>query len=182
VLQAGNGTDGIAIAFNEIPDLILSDVMMPGMDGIHLCRTLKSDIRSSHIPIILLTAKSAEESKLEGLKAGADDYITKPFNLDILKVKIQNIVETRKKIQNEFHNQIQIEPSKIAVSSLDEKLIRKALEYTEEHLSDPDYSVEELSRELGMSRVHLYKKLSSLTGKTPIEFIRLVRLKRAANY
>jgi DNA-binding response OmpR family regulator len=94
------------------------------MDGIHLCRTLKSDIRSSHIPIILLTAKSAEESNWR-IEGGADDYITKPFNLDILKVKIQNIVETRKKIQNEFHNQIQIEPSKIAVSSLDEKLIRK---------------------------------------------------------
>ena len=180
VLQAADGKEGLEIAFREIPEIILSDVMMPEVDGIRLCQTLKADIRTSHIPLILLTAKSGEESKLEGLMAGADDYITKPFNLDILKVKIRNIVEARKRGQNEFRQQIKIEPSKITVSSLDEKLIRKALEYTEEHLSDPDYSVEELSRELGMSRVHLYKKLSSLTGKTPIEFIRVIRLKRAA--
>lgn len=180
VLRASNGVDGKEIAFAEIPDMILSDVMMPLMDGIELCQLLKADIRTSHIPFILLTAKSGEESKLEGLTAGADDYITKPFNLNILKVKIRNIVETRRHNQKEFQQQVKIEPSKITVSSLDEKLIRKALEYTEQHMSDPDFSVEELSRELGMSRVHLYKKLSSLTGKTPIEFIRIIRLKRAA--
>ena len=180
VLRASNGMDGKEIAFAEIPDMILSDVMMPLMDGIELCQLLKADIRTSHIPFILLTAKSGEESKLEGLTAGADDYITKPFNLNILKIKIKNIVETRRYNQKEFQEQVKIEPSKITVSSLDEKLIRKALEYTEKHMSDPDFSVEELSRELGMSRVHLYKKLSSLTGKTPIEFIRIIRLKRAA--
>lgn len=180
VFQASDGAEGCKIAFAEIPDIILSDVMMPRMDGVKLCQTLKADIRTSHVPLILLTAKSGEESKLEGLTAGADDYITKPFNLDILKVKIRNIVDIRRHNQAVFRQQIKIEPSKIAVSSLDEKLIRKALEYVEQHLSDPDYSVEELSRELGMSRVHLYKKLSSLTGKTPIEFIRIVRLKRAA--
>lgn len=180
VLQATNGVDGKEIAFAEIPDMILSDVMMPLMDGIELCQILKSDIRTSHIPFILLTAKSGEESKLEGLTAGADDYITKPFNLNILKVKIRNIIESRRRSQKEFQQQVKIEPSKITVSSLDEKLIRRALEYTEQHMSDPDFSVEELSRELGMSRVHLYKKLSSLTGKTPIEFIRIIRLKRAA--
>lgn len=180
VLRASNGVDGKEIALAEIPDLILSDVMMPLMDGVELCQQLKADIRTSHIPLILLTAKSGEESKLEGLTAGADDYITKPFNLNILKVKIRNIVEMRRHNQKEFQEQVKIEPSKIAVSSLDEKLIRKALEYTEQHMSDPDFSVEELSRELGMSRVHLYKKLSSLTGKTPIEFIRIIRLKRAA--
>lgn len=180
VLQASNGIEGKDIAFAEIPDMILSDVMMPLMNGVELCQLLKADIRTSHIPLILLTAKSGEESKLEGLTAGADDYITKPFNLDILKVKIRNVIETRRRNQKAFQQQIQIEPSKITVSSLDEKLIRKALDYTEQHMSDPDFSVEELSRELGMSRVHLYKKLSSLTGKTPIEFIRIIRLKRAA--
>ncbi|MDD4516753.1 hybrid sensor histidine kinase/response regulator transcription factor [Massilibacteroides sp.] len=180
ILQASDGVEGQEIAFAEIPDMILSDVMMPRMDGVKLCQTLKADIRTSHIPFILLTAKSGEESKLEGLTAGAEDYITKPFNLDILKVKIRNIIEVRRNNQQVFKQQVKIEPSKIAVSSLDEKLIHKALEYTEKHLSDPDYSVEELSRELGMSRVHLYKKLSSLTGKTPIEFIRIIRLKRAA--
>lgn len=180
VLQAANGVDGRDLAFAEIPDLILSDVMMPKMDGITLCQLLKADIRTSHIPLILLTAKSGEESKLEGLTAGADDYITKPFNLNILKVKIRNIVETRRQNQREFQKYVAVEPSKIKISSLDEKLIQKALEYTEEHMGDPNFSVEELSRELGMSRVHLYKKLTSLTGKTPIEFIRIIRLKRAA--
>ncbi|MBP9481465.1 MAG: DNA-binding response regulator, partial [Parabacteroides sp.] len=116
----------------------------------------------------------------EGLLAGVDDYITKPFNLEILRVKIHNIIEGRKTIQSMFKQHIKIEPSKITVSSLDDKLIKKALEYTEANISNPDFSVEELSRELGMSRVHLYKKLLSITGKTPIEFIRVIRLKRAA--
>lgn len=177
---AEDGVEGLKIAFNEIPDMILTDVMMPRMDGIEMSKKLKADIRTSHIPLILLTAKSGEDSKLEGLTAGADDYITKPFNMDILLVKIHNLVEARRQTRKLFKEQIKIEPSKIAVSSLDEKLIKKALEYTESNISNPDFSVEELSRELGMSRVHLYKKLSSLTGKTPIEFIRVIRLKRAA--
>lgn len=180
VLQAADGVEGLEMAYREIPDMILSDVMMPRLDGINMSKQIKADIRTSHIPLILLTAKSGEESKLEGLTAGADDYITKPFNLEILLVKIHNLVEARKRNREIFQDQIRIEPSKIAVSSLDEKLIRKALEYTETNISNPDFSVEELSRELGMSRVHLYKKLSSLTGKTPIEFIRVIRLKRAA--
>lgn len=180
VLEACDGVVGLDIALKEIPDMILSDVMMPRMNGVEMGKAIKADIRTSHIPLILLTAKSGEESKLEGLTAGADDYITKPFNMDILMVKLHNLVEARRKNQQLFGEQIRIEPSKITVSSLDEKLIKKALEYTEANISNPDYSVEELSRDLGMSRVHLYKKLSSLTGKTPIEFIRVVRLKRAA--
>jgi ligand-binding sensor domain-containing protein/DNA-binding response OmpR family regulator/nitrogen-specific signal transduction histidine kinase len=180
ILQAGDGAEGLAVALKEIPDIILSDVMMPGMDGIELCKAVKGDIRTSHIPLILLTARTGEESKLEGLTAGADDYITKPFNREILHIKIRNLTEARKRNQIALEEQIRIEPSRIAVNSLDEKLIRKAIEYTETNISNPDFSVEELSRELGMSRVHLYKKLSSLTGKTPIEFIRIIRLKRAA--
>lgn len=180
ILQAEDGVAGLEIALKEIPDMILSDVMMPRMDGIEMSKSIKEDIRTSHIPIILLTAKSGEESKLEGLTAGVDDYTTKPFNFSILSVKMHNLIEAQKRKQTLFGEQIRIEPSKIAVSSLDEKLINKALEYTETNISNPDFSVEELSRELGMSRVHLYKKLSSLTGKTPIEFIRVIRLKRAA--
>ncbi|MDH6304430.1 signal transduction histidine kinase/ligand-binding sensor domain-containing protein/DNA-binding response OmpR family regulator [Parabacteroides sp. PF5-5] len=180
ILQAENGTEGLAIAYKEIPDIILSDIMMPGMDGIELSKAVKGDIRTSHIPLILLTAKAGEESKLEGLKAGADDYITKPFNQEILEVKIHNLIEARKRNQTVIEEQIKIEPSKITVNSLDDKLIQKAIEYTEVNIANPDFSVEELSRELGMSRVHLYKKLLSLTGKSPIEFIRIIRLKRAA--
>ena len=180
ILQAEDGEEGLEIAFREIPDMILSDVMMPRMDGIEMSKKIKGDIRTSHIPIILLTAKTGDDSKLQGLTAGADDYISKPFNQEILQVKIRNLVEMRKRNQAIFDRQIRIEPSRIAVDSPDKQLISKAIEYTENNISNPDFSVGELSRELGMSRVHLYKKLSSLSGKTPIEFIRIIRLKRAA--
>ncbi len=180
ILEASNGIDGLELALQEIPDMILTDVMMARMDGIEMSKRIKADIRTSHIPIILLTAKSGEESKLEGLAAGADDYITKPFNMDILMVKIHNLVERVRMHQQVFKEQIRIEPSKITVNSIDEKLIRKAIDYTESHMSNPDLSVEELSREVGMSRATLYKKILSLTGRTPIEFIRVIRLKRAA--
>lgn len=180
VIQAENGEKAFEIAVNEIPDMIISDVMMPVMDGIQLCKMLKNDVRTSHIPLILLTAKATEESQIDGLKSGADDYISKPFNIDVLYIKMKNLIESRKKMQSMLKEPIPIEPSRITVNNIDEELIRKALEYTEANISNPDFSVEELSKELGMSRVHLYKKLLSLTGKTPIEFIRLVRLKRAA--
>lgn len=180
VIQAENGEKAFEIAVNEIPDMIISDVMMPVKDGIQLCRELKNDVRTSHIPLILLTAKTTEESQIDGLKSGADDYISKPFNIDVLYIKMRNLIESRKKMQSMLKEPIPIEPSRITVNNIDEELIRKALEYTEANISNPDFSVEELSKELGMSRVHLYKKLLSLTGKTPIEFIRLVRLKRAA--
>ncbi|MDR0537067.1 MAG: response regulator [Tannerellaceae bacterium] len=180
VLQAGDGSEGLRTALREIPDIILSDIMMPRMDGIEMSKKLRKDIRTSHIPIILLTARSGDESHFEGLAAGADDYVAKPFNHELLLAKIRNLLETRKRNQKLLNEQIRIEPSKIAINSLDEQLVKKAIAYTEAHLSDPDLSVEELSRELGMSRVNLYKKLSSIAGKTPTEFIRLIRLKRAA--
>ncbi|MDR1557786.1 MAG: response regulator [Tannerellaceae bacterium] len=180
ILQAGDGVEGLETALKEIPDIILSDVMMPRMNGIEMSKKIKRDIRTSHIPLILLTAKTGEDSNLEGLTAGADDYITKPFNQEILQIKIRNLIEMRKHNQALFEEQMHVEPSRITVNSLDKQLIKRALEYTEANISNPGFSVEELSRELGMSRVHLYKKLSSLSGKTPIEFIRVVRLKRAA--
>ncbi|MDR2498459.1 MAG: helix-turn-helix domain-containing protein [Tannerellaceae bacterium] len=180
ILEAHDGSEGLETALREIPDFILSDVMMPRLDGIQMSRKLKSDIRTSHIPLILLTAKSGDDSKMEGLAAGADDYIVKPFNHEMLEIKMRNLLETRNRNRQLFNEQIRIEPSRITVNSLDKQLIRKAIDYTEANLSNPNLSVEELSRELGMSRVHLYKKLLSISGKTPIEFIRIIRLKRAA--
>jgi signal transduction histidine kinase/ligand-binding sensor domain-containing protein/DNA-binding response OmpR family regulator len=180
ILEAHDGGEGLEIALREIPDLILSDVMMPRIDGIEMSRRIKADIRTSHIPLILLTAKSGDDSKMEGLAAGADDYIVKPFNHEMLEIKMRNLLETRNRNRKLFNEQIRIEPSRITVNSLDKQLIRKAIDYTEANLSNPNLSVEELSRELGMSRVHLYKKLLSISGKTPIEFIRIIRLKRAA--
>ena len=164
------------------PDIIVSDVMMPEMDGNELCKLVKTDIRTSHIPLILLTARSAKEQKLEGLKSGADDYITKPFDFDILSLRIKKLLKLQQKRQENFNPQMEIAPSEITITSLDEKLIKKAIQYVEDNISRSELSVEELSNELNMSRVHLYKKILSITGKTPIEFIRIIRLKRAAQY
>lgn len=180
VIDAPNGRIGLELTISEIPDMIVSDVMMPEMDGIEMSRLVKNDIRTSHIPIILLTAKSSEEAKLESLEIGVDDYITKPFNLDALLLKIRNLTERRDAKRQIFQKQVKIEPSQITINSLDEKLIEKAVKIVEENISNSEFSVEELSRSLGMSRVYLYKKLLSITGKSPIEFIRIIRLKRAA--
>lgn len=159
------------------PDIIVSDVMMPEIDGNELCRMVKNDIRTSHILVILLTARAAKEHEKKGLEVGADDYIAKPFNLSILILRIKNLLQHRR----DSHNMpMEVSPSKINITPLDEKLINKAILYVEKNLNRSDLSVEELSNELGMSRVHLYKKLLSITGKTPIEFIRILRLKRAA--
>ncbi|MFZ6009286.1 MAG: response regulator transcription factor, partial [Bacteroidota bacterium] len=150
------------------------------MNGIELCRKIKTDQRTSHIPIILLTARTAEEQKLEGFDTGANDYITKPFNFEILQARIKNLIAQRERLQKMFQKQIDVKASDVAVTSLDERLIQKAIKVVEDHMANPEFSVEEFSRELGMSRVHLYKKLLSLTGKSPIEFIRTIRLQRAA--
>ncbi|MDL2211119.1 helix-turn-helix domain-containing protein, partial [Bacteroides sp. OttesenSCG-928-M17] len=135
---------------------------------------------TSHIPLVLLTARSAEEQKVEGYESGADEYITKPFNFEILSLRIKKLLQLRQKRQENFSGRAEIKPSEITITSLDEKLLQNAIRYVEENISRGELSVEELSRELGMSRVHLYKKLLSITGKTPIEFIRIIRLKRAA--
>lgn len=163
---------------HELPDLIISDIMMPVMDGNTLCKKIKEDKRTSHIPVILLSAKHATESKLQGLELGADDYVTKPFNITILVLRIRKLIELSR--YNKSKGTIDPSPSEIVITSLDEKLIEKAIKYVEDNISRSELSVEELSSELGMSRVHLYKKLLQITGKTPIEFIRVIRLKRAA--
>jgi AraC-like DNA-binding protein len=156
--------------------------MMPGTNGLELCRVLKQDACTSHIPIILLTAKVSEQQKVIGFEKGADDYITKPFSFEILESRIQNLIFLREKIKKSFQKHFKIEPGEIGITSLDEKLMGKALKIVENNISDSEFSVEKLSKELGMSRVHLYKKLTALTGKTPIEFIRIMRLKRAVQY
>lgn len=161
------------------PDLVISDVMMPGMDGNELCRMIKSDKQTSHIPVILLTARQEVESKVKGLETGADDYVTKPFNMIALVLRIHKLIELSR-YRQVTHSKIDPAPNEIVITSLDEKLIEKAIKYVEDNISRSDLSVEELSHELGMSRVHLYKKLLQITGKTPIEFIRVIRLKRAA--
>lgn len=174
---ATNGCEAWEMIPELMPDLIISDVMMPEMDGKELCRLVKSKKQTDHIPFILLSARQSTEHKLEGLTVGADDYITKPFNMDILSLRVKKLIDQK---FGQTRNRINPEPSEIRITSLDEKLIENAVKYVEGNLSRSDFSVEELSRELGMSRVHLYKKLLAITNKTPIEFIRVIRLKRAA--
>ena len=180
VKLASNGKEAWNFLQNceEMPDLVVSDIMMPEMDGNELCRLIKENKRTAHIPVILLSAKQTTESKVEGLSIGADDYVTKPFNMTILVLRIRKLIELSR--YNASKGTIDPAPSEIVITSLDEKLIEKAIKYVEDNISRSDLSVEELSRELGMSRVHLYKKMLQITGKTPIEFIRVIRLKRAA--
>lgn len=179
VKLASDGEEAWNMMQDELPDLVISDVMMPVMDGIELCRRIKADKRTAYIPVILLTARQAVEATVKGLEIGADDYVTKPFNMMVLVLRIRKLIE-QSRYRHATHAVIDPTPSDIVITSLDEKLIEKAIKYVEDNISRSNFSVEELSRGLGMSRVHLYKKLLQITGKTPIEFIRVIRLKRAA--
>ncbi|WP_075590934.1 hybrid sensor histidine kinase/response regulator transcription factor [Labilibacter marinus] len=178
--EAADGQIGYDSVHNVLPDLIISDVMMPNVDGLELCQMLRKDIRTSHIPIILLTARTADEDKIKGLEIGADDYITKPFNMDLLMLRVNNLLQKRSKMQKQFQKTVDISPSEVQITSMDEKLIKKAVAIVEENIAEAGFSVEDLSKELGMSRVYLYKKLTAITGKSPIEFMRIIRLKRGA--
>ncbi|MFT3751440.1 MAG: response regulator [Paludibacter sp.] len=181
ILKAEDGEVALKIILDKMPDLIICDVMMPNMDGFELCRQVKQDIRVSHIPIILLTAKAGEENKYKGLEAGAEDYIAKPFNMEMLTLKVSRIIERQKKTRDQFKNKVDITTSEVEITSMDEKFVKKAVALVEQHLSESEFLVEDLCREMGMSRVYFYKKILSLTDKTPSEFIRFIRLKRAAD-
>jgi len=178
VLLAFNGEEALDQLQKTDVNIVVSDVMMPVMSGIELCERIKNNIQWSHIPVILLTARTAEENQLEGLKVGADDYLTKPFNFNILKLRIQRFIEWTEKCHRSFSQKLDVSPGEITITPLDEHLIGKAINVVEEHINDADFSVEELATIVGLSRSHLYKKLMSITGKGPAEFIRTIRLKR----
>ena len=177
VIPARNGLEALDIVKHNDVHLVLMDIMMPVMDGLELCHAVKTDIRFSHIPVILLTARTAEEHVLDGLREGADDYITKPFNLDILLLRIQKLLKWTQSNHEKFRK-MEVSPSEITISSLDEQLIEKAIRIVEENMDNSEFSVEELSAQIGISRSGLYKKLMSITGKSPLEFMRILRLKR----
>lgn len=182
IREADHGKDGWQIAVEENPDIIISDVMMPLLDGIAFCKALKSHVATSHIPVILLTARTSLIFEVEGLETGADDYIVKPFSPKVLQLKVRNLLRSREAFKNIFRDQkvLQIEPKKVTLNSTDEKFVQQLLESVEENISNTDYSVETLNMDMGMSRTLLYKKLKALTGLSPNEFIRSIRLKRAA--
>lgn len=180
IIESSNGKTGWNKALAMHPDLIVSDVSMPEMNGIDLCAKLRGDSRTSHIPIILLTALMGEEQVLRGIETGANDYMTKPFNFEILLSKIKNLLIRQESMRKTYQKQVVVKPSDIEVQSADERFIQQALRIIEKNISNSDFSVEEFAREMFMSRVALYKKLLQLTRQTPIEFIRSIRLKRAA--
>lgn len=180
VVVAENGKVGLEKALELIPDLILSDMMMPQMDGFTLCTKIREDERTSHIPFILLTARTTIESKLEGLELGADEYMTKPFNIKEIKVRMKNLLEQRKNLRKSFSREVTIQPKNISVTSVDERFLNHALKIMEEHLGDEQFSVERFAEEIGMSRKNLLRKIKALTDKSVNEFIRNFRLSRAA--
>ena len=180
IAVAENGQIGFEKAIELTPDLILSDMMMPVMDGFTLCTKIRLDERTSHIPFILLTARTTIESKLEGLELGADEYMTKPFNIKEIRVRMRNLLEQRKNLRKTFSRELTIQPKNIAVTSVDERFLNHALEIMEAHLADEQFSVERFAEEIGMSRKNLLRKIKALTDQSVNEFIRNFRLKHAA--
>ena len=178
--EAKNGDEGWQIALEIIPDIIISDVLMPVSDGYELCKRIKNDERTSHIPVILLTALHAREHEIKGLTSGADDFITKPFDLTVLQAKVENLLSIRESLKQKFTGTVILEPKNIVISSPDERFLQKAIEVVENNISDSDLDIETFSEKVGVSRMQLYRKLHALTDMTVKEFIRHIRLKRAA--
>jgi signal transduction histidine kinase/DNA-binding response OmpR family regulator len=180
VVGAGDGREGIQKAREMIPDLIISDIMMPEVNGYELCRVLKNDVKTSHIPIILLTAKASEENVIEGLETGVDDYITKPFNTNILSARIKNLIDLRRQLHLKLDREMTLQPTEMPVSNIDKEFFQELEEVIGKNLSEPEFNVEDMGKKLYMSRATLYRKIHALSGKTPSEFLRSYRLKRAA--
>ncbi|MBM6993440.1 MAG: response regulator [Prevotella sp.] len=179
VRTANNGKEALDRIGEHRPDIILCDVMMPVMDGNELCRRVKENKETATIPFILLTARLAQEHQVEGLQSGADDYITKPFNLDMLYLRMENLIKWHHSVPQDTQGKLQPELKPLVITSLDEQLIMKATAYVDDNISDSSITVETMAQVLGMSRVQLYKKMLSITGSTPSEFMRQIRMRRA---
>ena len=180
VFEAANGEEGIQKAIEIIPDLIISDVMMPRMDGFVLCSRLKTDERTSHVPIILLTAKADTTHKIEGLETGADDYITKPFDTHELSVRVKNLIEQRRKLRERFAKDGIFKVREGSISSADDRFLKRAREVVEAHMAEPIFSAEFFAKEMFLSRMQLHRKMKALTDHSPGEFVRILKLERAS--
>lgn len=181
VLEAADGEDGWHKALEAIPDVVISDVMMPKMNGYELCRRLKTDERTSHVPVILLTAKADQPDKLAGLETGADDYLSKPFDSKELAARVKNLIALRRKLQERFRRQVVLKPGEMKVESQDEAFLKKVMAVVEEHIGDENFEVDTLCRRVGMSRAQLQRKLKALVNQSPMELVRTMRLERAAD-
>jgi len=180
LLESVDGEEGIRVARDSVPDIIISDVMMPKMDGFTVCRTLKTDEKTSHIPIILLTARAGSEHKMEGLETGADDYITKPFEARELLSRVRNLIEQRRRLREKFRREGFIQLREISVTSADERFLKRAMETVESHVPDRKFTTDEFARQMFMSRMQLHRKIRALTDLSPGEFVRRIRMEKAA--
>src|SRR5690606_17647058 len=179
-IEAENGNKGLRLAEDNIPDLIISDIMMPEMDGYELSRKIKTNEKTNHIPVILLTAKADTRDKLEGLETGADDYLIKPFNSEELKIRVKNLIKIRKQMREKYQSQMLIKPSEVVVPSSQKVFIDRLISLIEKNISNEKFSVEILADEIGLSRAQLHRKIKAITNQSPSEFIRNYRLQRAA--
>ena len=183
VTTCPNGREGLSEVLRSIPDLVISDIMMPEMDGNTMCSKIKGNASTSHIPVILLTAKSRDEDQLEGLEMGADAYVMKPFNMDILRRTIVNLIHTHQMLRLKYgrNDQLEEKVDQIKMKSPDEQLLERVMRVINKNIGNSDLSVDAIAEEVGLSRVHLHRKMKELTGQTPHDFIRNIRLKQAAN-
>jgi DNA-binding response OmpR family regulator len=180
ISEAHNATLGLDKAFEEIPDAIICDAMMLGMDVYEVCKTLKQDERTNHIPIIILTDRSSEQHIIEGLESGADDYIVKPFSLAVLRVRIKNLITSRMILRKKYLKEPLAAINDISLSKADERLLRNAYAIVEKNLDNSNFEVTDFAHEIGMSRTQLYRKIHVISGQSVKEFIRILRLKKAA--
>lgn len=179
VIVTDNGRMGLEKAIETIPDLVITDWMMPEMDGLAVCKQLRTDERTSHIPIIMVTALASDDAKFQGLETGADDYLTKPFDNRELNIRIKNLVDSRKLLRERYSRELHLGPKKLQVSSMDEKFLEKVMQAVETYMGEPDFNMEKFGQEVGLSRMQLHRKLKALTGESPGDFLRTMRLKRA---
>tara|TARA_R110002126_G_scaffold291782_1_gene458025 strand:- start:48374 stop:52651 length:4278 start_codon:yes stop_codon:yes gene_type:complete len=179
IYEAENGEQGLELANKFMPNIVITDLIMPVMDGIGFCNKLKTAKETSHIPVVMLTAKISQEKEIEGLKTGADAYIRKPFDMELLELKLSNILKHREELRKRFNREITLQPKDVTVTSSDETFLQNAIEVVEKHMMNSEFSVEMLVKEMNMSRSNLYLKIKDLTGLSSSEFIRNIRLKRA---
>lgn len=179
ILEAEHGREALNIALKEMPDLVISDVLMPEMDGVEFCRELKSNIRTSHIPVILLTALNSVEHRIEGIESGADAYIPKPFKMKLLMVRVKKLIASREMMRKRFLTEKELTPEKVTLNSVDEVFLNKIMDCMEMNMGNDSYWVDELASDMNVSRSTFFRKLKKLTGQSPNDFMRMIRLKRA---
>jgi DNA-binding response OmpR family regulator len=180
IVECAAGEEGFRQAVQTVPDLVISDVMMPGLDGLELCRRLKNEPTTSHIPVILLTGRAGTESRLDGLSTGADDYLTKPFHVSELRLRVKNLLDNRQKWQERVRQRVPFAPGDAPLSPPDEAFLQRVYATMERHYADPDFRGETFEDEMAMGRTQLYRKLKALTGQSPSEFVRAYRIRQAA--